>query len=118
VIVVAFQGTSLFDKNPADIITDISIERVKTNFCGTANKNDGCEIHLGFRNAAIDTQDVVKRAVASALLTHPGYRVVVTGHSLGGAVAALTATLLRNAGQVTDLVRLSLHILYTTNNHA
>jgi hypothetical protein len=48
-IVVAFQGTSLFDKNPEDIITDISIERVKSNFCGLANKLDGCEIHLGFR---------------------------------------------------------------------
>jgi predicted lipase len=110
-IVVAFQGTALFDGNPADIITDIDFDRVKTNFCGAANKNDGCEIHEGFRNAAIDAQDVVKRAVATALTTRPGYKVVVTGHSLGGAVAALTATLLRNAGQVTDLVSPVLHFI-------
>ena len=103
-IVVAFQGTSPFDENIRDIVTDLNIDRVQTNFCGTANKADGCEVHEGFRNAAIDAQDVVKRGVASALVAHPGYRVVVTGHSLGGAVAALTATLLRNAGQVTDLV--------------
>jgi len=102
-IVVAFQGTSPFDENIRDIVTDLNIDRVQTNFCGTANKADGCEVHEGFRNAAIDAQDVVKRGVASALVAHPGYRVVVTGHSLGGAVAALTATLLRNAGQVTDL---------------
>jgi thioesterase domain-containing protein len=69
-----------------------------------------------YRNAAIDAQDVVKREVASALLSHPGYKVVVTGHSLGGAVAALTATLLRNAGQVTDLVSQLLYSLYFTNH--
>lgn len=103
-IVVAFQGTEIFDDNPADILTDIDLVRVKTNFCGTANTNDGCEIHMGFKNAATDVQDVVSGAVTAALASHPGYRVVVTGQSLGGAVAALTATLLRNSGQVTDLV--------------
>ncbi|KAG9230053.1 Alpha/Beta hydrolase protein [Amylocarpus encephaloides] len=102
-IVVSFQGTSLLDENPADIITDLTLNRVKTNFCGTANTKDGCEIHEGFFKAANDAQVVVKPAVAAALAFHPGYKVVATGHSLGGAVAALTATLLRNSGTVVDL---------------
>lgn len=38
------------------------------------------------------------------MLTHPGYRLAVTGHSLGGAIATIYAVLLRGERIEVDLV--------------
>ena len=43
-------------------------------------------------------------AVESATATHPGFQLVVVGHSLGGAIATFAATQLRNAGHTLALV--------------
>lgn len=74
-VVASIQGTSI-SSNPIDILTDIDIIRVNTNLCGTANKNDGCEIHLGFWTAMNDVLGAVKTEVTNALKTHPGYKVI------------------------------------------
>jgi triacylglycerol lipase len=42
--------------------------------------------------------------VASAVSAYPSYTLVLTGHSLGGALAALGGTALRNAGYSLELV--------------
>jgi putative lipase involved disintegration of autophagic bodies len=103
-VVASIQGTSI-SSNPIDILTDINIIRVNTDLCGTANTNDGCEIHLGFWVAMNDVLDAVKTDVTNVLKTKPGYKVISTGHSLGGAVAALLGAALRNAGTNVDIVR-------------
>ncbi|RDL39227.1 uncharacterized protein BP5553_03567 [Venustampulla echinocandica] len=109
-IVVSIQGTSI-STNPIDVLTNLDVERDKTSICGTANKNDGCSIHGGFNNAANDALGPVKAAVATAKAAHPDYKIATTGHSLGGAVAAILGALLRNSGNNVDIVRTPFHEL-------
>jgi hypothetical protein len=45
----------------------------------------------------------VTAAINDALASHAGYRIVATGHSLGGAVATLGAAQLRNDGHQVDI---------------
>jgi predicted lipase len=50
----------------------------------------GCEVAKGFMQAATSLQPGIEAAVAGVLRARPGSRgVVVTGHSLGAAMAAL-----------------------------
>jgi putative lipase involved disintegration of autophagic bodies len=46
----------------------------------------------------------VQGAVDGARATYPSYKIVATGHSLGGALATLAAAELRKAGYTIDLV--------------
>lgn len=59
--------------------------------------------------------DQLTDKLKSAVAEYSGYTVVVTGHSLGGALATLGATALQNDGVDVDLVCCSsvLHI-YTS----
>lgn len=102
-IIVAIQGTSIAS-NPIDVLTDIDLIRDKTDLCGTANTNDGCEIHSGFWQATNDVFSLVEINVNLALALHPDYKIVTTSHSLGGAVAALLGAKLRNCGKLIDVV--------------
>lgn len=63
----------------------------------------GCKIHDGFGNAWDEISSDTISTVASALSANPGYTVVATGHSLGGAVATLAAAYLRKAGYACEL---------------
>lgn len=63
----------------------------------------GCEAHAGFLSAWADVQSTVMSATRSLVASHPSYRVVVTGHSLGGAVATLAVAYMRQAGIACDL---------------
>lgn len=62
-----------------------------------------CYVHTGFQNAWIEIGASVKAAIASAAKANPGYKIVSTGHSLGGAVATLAAAYLRADGNAVDL---------------
>lgn len=64
----------------------------------------GCEAHSGFLKAWEAVADALTAQIASATATYPSYTLVLTGHSFGGAVAALGGTALRNAGYTLDLV--------------
>ena len=100
---VSIQGTSL-SSNPIGFLADIDVISVQTNLCGSANTHDGCSVHDGFYAAALAAFPVVSTNVASAIVANPSYQIVCTGHSLGGAIAALLATMLRNQGHCVDLV--------------
>lgn len=102
-IVVSYQGTST-KTNPIDIFTDLDILQVQTTLCGTAKTVEGCKVHAGFYEAMVESSKVVTPIVAAAVKAHPTFRVVSTGHSLGGAISVLLGVQLRNAGYIVDIV--------------
>ena len=63
----------------------------------------GAELHDGFANAWEEMADGVMNAVNEAKASHPDYRIVATGHSLGGAVATIGGSYLRKEGHSVDI---------------
>lgn len=64
---------------------------------------DGCQIHAGFLDAWQNNDIVVTFMIETALTQYPSYKLIVTGHSLGGATATVAAAYLRKAGHACDL---------------
>ena len=63
----------------------------------------GAEVHDGFNSAWGEMSEGVATTLAAALETYPGFKIVATGHSLGGAVAMLGGGYLRNDGYTVDI---------------
>ncbi|PLB46980.1 extracellular triacylglycerol lipase [Aspergillus steynii IBT 23096] len=57
-----------------------------------------CTVHAGFMTSWRNTRATVLRHVAAAREQFPGYKLVLVGHSLGGAVAALAGLEMRLRG--------------------
>lgn len=77
-----------------------------TNFqflSGSCDLVRRCRVHSGFNNAWNEISVAAQNAVRQARSANPSYRVVTTGHSLGGAVATLAAAYLRAGGIPTEL---------------
>lgn len=72
-------------------LDDVLWARAATSLCS------GCEAHLGFLTAYSELVAAINASLVTALARYPSYRIVVTGHSLGGAVATLLALHLRDA---------------------
>lgn len=64
---------------------DFDIIKAHTDMC------KHCHIHHGYWKSWMGIRDSVKAAVQQTLDASPGYRFVITGHSLGGALATLAA---------------------------
>ncbi|KAK7197888.1 lipase [Novymonas esmeraldas] len=84
-IVVAFRGTS----TATNWLQNIKYFRTPytiSSSCGAA-----CEVHRGFFSTYLSVRPQVNMAVMRLIGLLPGYQVLVTGHSLGGAMAMLAA---------------------------
>ncbi|KAL4882228.1 Alpha/Beta hydrolase protein [Aspergillus karnatakaensis] len=93
-IVVAFRGSRTIDTWIANL--DFGKDPID-NICS------GCEVHGGFWRSWEVVADSLRSGLDSALATYPGYTVVFTGHSFGGAIATLGAAQLRNEGYAIEL---------------
>lgn len=65
---------------------------------------DGCLVHAGFFTAWNEVKDALLAGVATATTANPSYKIIFTGHSLGGAVSTLAASYARKAGYAVDIV--------------
>lgn len=86
-IIVAFRGSHSI----RNWITDFVVLPVP-DFCL------GCTTELGIWTAWGLVKDQVMANVTEASKQHPDYNIVVTGHSLGGALATLSAADIRDSG--------------------
>ncbi|KAM3538046.1 hypothetical protein ARSEF1564_009035 [Beauveria bassiana] len=100
-IVVAFKGTDPLSY--VDVTTDLIKNMVAAN--DLFPKCADCSIHNGFMRAFSSVRADLEQTL-KAELAKPGqesFRVVITGHSLGGAVATVAAPYLRTQGIACDL---------------
>lgn len=91
-IILSVRGSS----NILNWITNINFAFKDTSLVS------GGQFHTGFLNAWEELTAGVTSAIDSALASNSGYRVVATGHSLGGAVATIAAAHLRAGGKTVD----------------
>lgn len=92
-IVLSFRGSS----NIRNFVTDVVFAQ------GPCDLVLGCKVHVGFAQAWDELSRAVTSAVRDGVTANPSYKFVVTGHSLGGAVAHLAAAYLRREGYNCDL---------------
>jgi len=81
-IIISLRGTQSFPNVLVDAMAFMSPTGVIAN-CTS------CRIHSGFYMAWQAVERTIKRAFQAQLRAFPDYQVLITGHSLGAAVAAL-----------------------------
>ncbi|KXN74483.1 alpha/beta-hydrolase [Conidiobolus coronatus NRRL 28638] len=82
-IIVSYRGTSNF-KNWL-INLDFKLVGLRTN------QTSAIKVHSGFNNAADALMPKIRSSLLMAKKQNPKYKIVFTGHSLGGAIATLAA---------------------------
>ncbi|RMZ74436.1 lipase class 3 [Pyrenophora seminiperda CCB06] len=92
-IVVSFRGS----KSIRNWITNLQFPIIKTPIC------PDCDASIGFWTSWLEAQTNVLAAVATAQKQFPDFKVVATGHSLGGALATLGAGVMRSQNITVDL---------------
>lgn len=93
-IYIVFRGSHSLK----DWIDDLRIKKINTDTC------DECQVHKGFYVAEQSVINDVINEVIKLQTKFPLYRIVVTGHSLGAALATLTAVDLLEKGIPAELI--------------
>ncbi|RAL03111.1 lipase family protein [Aspergillus ibericus CBS 121593] len=93
-IVLSFRGSSDLSNWIADL--DFGLTSV-SDICS------GCEMHKGFLEAWENISTTITSKVEAAVAEYPDYTLAITGHSYGAALAAVAATVFRNAGYTVEL---------------
>lgn len=92
-VVVAHQGTE--SSSILSILNDVQIKLVELNSTLFPGADENIRVHDGFQKTFVRTADGVLSGVQAALASTGVNKVVVTGHSLGAAVAIMDALLLK-----------------------
>lgn len=96
-IILSFRGT--IATSIKNWVTDLKASKVK-DYAGVS----GAKVHAGFLNAWQSVRTQTFNAVRSLRTKYPGYKLAITGHSLGGALAILAAADLSHNQQTVDEV--------------
>ncbi|KAL2003453.1 hypothetical protein VTN02DRAFT_3764 [Thermoascus thermophilus] len=89
-IIVAFRGTYSITNTILDLsAVPQAYVPYPADGDGQQDKCANCTVHAGFMTSWQTARSTVLSHVSTALQQHPDYEVVLVGHSLGGAVAAL-----------------------------
>jgi len=92
-VVVAHQGTE--KSSILSILNDVQIKLVELNATRFPGADENIRVHDGFQKTFERTADGVLSGVQAALAETGANQVVVTGHSLGAAVAMMDALMLK-----------------------
>ncbi|KAI8846322.1 Alpha/Beta hydrolase protein [Chytridium lagenaria] len=92
-IIVSYRGS----QNIQNWIQNLAFIRVDAD---VPNAPSGVSVHFGFQNTWNAVADDVTPAVTALLKKYPSATVSITGHSLGGAVATMSAIGLVQSGTV------------------
>lgn len=93
-IVVSFKGS----KGIQTWIDDIKFAKTDRSFDGI----DGCRVHSGFYDTFRSVEIGLTAALIDLRAKNPTYQTVITGHSLGGALASLYSMSLAYEHNITD----------------
>ncbi|XP_046857527.1 putative lipase LIH1 [Xenia sp. Carnegie-2017] len=93
-IVVSFQGSN----DLTDWYRNLKFFKQRYSGC------EDCKVHIGFFQSYNALKEQMLEKVSALSDEHSDARVLVTGHSLGGAMATLAAVDLVNAGHRVDLI--------------
>jgi dienelactone hydrolase len=81
-IIIAIRGTANLDNVAVDLQKSLTSEGLVPG-CPT------CRVHAGFYLAFKAIAEIIEGDVTDQLAKYPSYQLVITGHSLGGALAAM-----------------------------
>ena len=95
-IYVAFRGSETVD----NWLTDFNVDKDKY----TVWPECKCKIHSGFQNTTNSVNADVLAEVSRLHALYPNYSIKTTGHSLGGAMAQLTAMMLLKNGFAVSMI--------------
>lgn len=91
-VIVAFRGSAF----PRNLDQDFLFTLTPLTVPGTSCSS--CQVHQGFQTIYNSMANDISSAVSNALSSFPGSSLLVTGHSLGGGLAALAASSLAAQG--------------------
>jgi len=77
------------DETSSDLASGTDIFELDQSPSADSPECTNCTVHTGFYSSWLHTRKVIMPHVTKALARHPSYKLVLVGHSLGGAVATL-----------------------------